>query len=573
MRLRFECCEDFAGYGRVNRLLPLPPHSPRCRWRRCALWVACWLLASGCSGVTSTPWVVRFANPNLRASSENVEITLARDCGATPLYQTNISVRTPTSADAPPRLAPGDYALHAEARNATCQVVAESGCIMVHLPTSAPVVLTLFGQPQGLSCSAGFRCDNARCVATNRDAGLDAPTDTLRVDSNDRMDTAALDVGNDATDTASTTDTAITDTTTTTDTAIITDTAIPSDTSNPGISGFTVAIQGGVTTEAGGTTNVTVRLTSQPSANVTVNAQSDRPSEGTIAPSSLTFTTENWATPQTITATGVNDAIDDGNQVYTVSWGATISADPAYAAIRPDGAGLANVDDDTAGITVSSISNNTTEAGGTATFTIVLTSEPTANVTVNYYSNNISEGTVSPLNNTFSFADWNIRQTVTVTGRDDLEFDGSVAYGIAFLATTSNDASYSVLVPSTVSVVNEDNETTAERHTVNGVTWYSDVATCGQPCNSLCATFGLVPEDDATVFAAQDTQTDCENIATAFDLASVMVSSFAYACAEYNNTVLMCSQYAGCPQSHREHADGQGLDCQSNSFRSICGCR
>ena len=37
----------------------------------------------------------------------------------------------------------------------------------------------------------------------------------------------------------------------------------------------------------------------------------------------------------------------------------------------------------------------TTEAGGTATFTVVLTSQPTANVTIGLTSSNTAEGTVS----------------------------------------------------------------------------------------------------------------------------------------------------------------------------------
>ena len=42
----------------------------------------------------------------------------------------------------------------------------------------------------------------------------------------------------------------------------------------------------------------------------------------------------------------------------------------------------ANTDDETAGFNVSSISGNTTEAGGTATFTVKLSSQPTANETI-----------------------------------------------------------------------------------------------------------------------------------------------------------------------------------------------
>ena len=66
----------------------------------------------------------------------------------------------------------------------------------------------------------------------------------------------------------------------------------------------------------------------------------------------------------------------------------------------------------------------TTEAGGTATFTVVLDSQPTANVTIALSSSDTTEATVSPASLTFTPANWNVAQTVTVTGVDDLVDDG-----------------------------------------------------------------------------------------------------------------------------------------------------
>ena len=44
---------------------------------------------------------------------------------------------------------------------------------------------------------------------------------------------------------------------------------------------------------------------------------------------------------------------------------------------------MTNTDNDAVGITVTPTSGlTTTEAGGTATFTVVLTTQPTANVTI-----------------------------------------------------------------------------------------------------------------------------------------------------------------------------------------------
>ena len=59
---------------------------------------------------------------------------------------------------------------------------------------------------------------------------------------------------------------------------------------------------------------------------------------------------------------------------------AAVSADAKYNGLNSPDVSVTNRDNDGAGITVSAISGNTTEAGGTATFTIVLDSQPMAGV-------------------------------------------------------------------------------------------------------------------------------------------------------------------------------------------------
>ena len=61
----------------------------------------------------------------------------------------------------------------------------------------------------------------------------------------------------------------------------------------------------------------------------------------------------------------------------------------------------------------------TTEAGHTTTFTVVLDSQPTADVTVAIATSDATEATVSTGSLTFTAANWNTPQTVTVTGEDD----------------------------------------------------------------------------------------------------------------------------------------------------------
>src|SRR6266850_6011181 len=214
------------------------------------------------------------------------------------------------------------------------------------------------------------------------------------------------------------------------------------------------------TTEAGGTATFTVVLDSPPSANVTIGLSSNDLTEGTVAPASLTFTPGNWSTAQTVTATGMSDFVADGNVPYTIVTAAAASADGSYNGINGSDVGVTNTDNDTAGISVSPTSGlTTTEAGGTATFTVVLDSQPTANVTIGLSSNDLTEGTVAPASLTFTSGNWSTALTVTVTGVNDFVADGDVGYTIVTAAATSTDPGYSGRNASDVGVTNTDNDT------------------------------------------------------------------------------------------------------------------
>ncbi len=111
-----------------------------------------------------------------------------------------------------------------------------------------------------------------------------------------------------------------------------------------------------------------------------------------------------------------------------------------------------------AGFYVSAISGNTGEDGTAATFTASLTAAPHADVTLSLQSSDTGEGTVSPTSLTFTSGNWNVDQTVTVTGVDDAAVDGDQSYEIQFGAAVSTDAAYDGLTPDPVSVVNVDDD-------------------------------------------------------------------------------------------------------------------
>ena len=97
-------------------------------------------------------------------------------------------------------------------------------------------------------------------------------------------------------------------------------------------------------------------LNAQPTADVTIALSSSDTGEGTVAPASLTFTAANWNMAQTVTVTGVDDTLDDGNIGYSIVTAAATSSDPNYAGVDAGDVSVTNTDNDASGITVSPIS-------------------------------------------------------------------------------------------------------------------------------------------------------------------------------------------------------------------------
>ncbi|MGK5091252.1 DUF1566 domain-containing protein [Deltaproteobacteria bacterium TL4] len=226
--------------------------------------------------------------------------------------------------------------------------------------------------------------------------------------------------------------------------------------------GFTLSGIFGNTAEDGTTATFTVKLTSVPASDVVLNVVSSDTTEGTVSPAALTFTPSNWNTSQTVTMTGVNDDLADGPQSYTAQLtvktgtGGTVSAN-IYAILKPEDVRVINTDDETAGFTVSTLSGNTDEAGGTAAFTVELTSQPTGNVMLDVASSDTTEGTVSPATLTFTSANWNTSQTVTVTGIEDDIIDGDQNYALQLTVNsggTTDTSGYAALKPDYVPVTN-----------------------------------------------------------------------------------------------------------------------
>jgi hypothetical protein len=52
-----------------------------------------------------------------------------------------------------------------------------------------------------------------------------------------------------------------------------------------------------------------------------------------------------WNTPATVTVTGVDDTVHDGNQMYRIRVGPAVSRDPAFDGVQ-NSVSVTNLDDD-----------------------------------------------------------------------------------------------------------------------------------------------------------------------------------------------------------------------------------
>ena len=220
--------------------------------------------------------------------------------------------------------------------------------------------------------------------------------------------------------------------------------------------------------ENGGLSTVTATLShpTTEATTLTVSAAAVSPAPGTggftlSATTTLTLAAGTTTSAGTVTVTAVNNNVASGSQQVRVS--ATASGGRGVAA--PPDATLALRDDDY-GLVESAVSGQATEAGGTATFTVRLRSQPTAAVTVTVTSRDTTEGRVSAGGGvpaasttlTFTTGSWNTAQTVTVTGVDDAVDDGTVTWTVR-LAPSSGDTSYGALAAVDVPVTTTDDDT------------------------------------------------------------------------------------------------------------------
>lgn len=276
---------------------------------------------------------------------------------------------------------------------------------------------------------------------------------------------------------------------------------------------------GGPTSEAGGLSTFQVVLRSRPSSDVVLDLSSDDTGEGTVSPESLTFTGLNWNAPQTVTVTGQNDLLDDGNVVFHVVFGTPQTNDDKYAAIELEPIPITNLDDETAGIHVGPPSGATTEAGGSATISVRLMAAPSADVTIPVASEDLTEADLAADSLVFTTLNWSTAQTIAVSGVDDALADGNLEYGVTIDPAVSADPAYDGLAPavSSFTLLNIDNDTpgvvTAGADTVTSEsagTGEFSVQLTSQPAEDVVVAFAVDVATEAVVSSSSLTFTSTD---------------------------------------------------------------
>ena len=207
--------------------------------------------------------------------------------------------------------------------------------------------------------------------------------------------------------------------------------------------------------EEGDSDTYTVVLDTEPAGNVTVAIGGIAGTDLALDTTSLTFTTGNWATAQTVEITAKHD--DDAADEAVVNITHVSSSNDNKYDGSADNVPV-TVGDDSVGVTISETSLDI-EEGDSDTYTVVLDTEPAGNVTVAIGGVAGTDLTLGKTSLTFTTGNWGTAQTVRVTaGQDDDAVDEDVV-NITHAVSSSGDSDYDGLTANNVPVTVTDDDT------------------------------------------------------------------------------------------------------------------
>ena len=215
-----------------------------------------------------------------------------------------------------------------------------------------------------------------------------------------------------------------------------------------------------LTVPEGDSRTYTVVLTSLPSDSVTVSIAHAGDADISVDDDELVFTTADWDQLQTVT---VSAAHDDDARVDTASFSHTAaSLDPDYdgAAIATLTVSVETTEDETAGVQVTP-TNLTIDEGGSESYQVVLTSEPSNPVTITLTHSGSGDVSTTTTSLTFQPTTWKDAQTVTLQAAED--DDAKVDQASYAHSAASDDGDYDGIAVAAVSVTVTENDTAGVR--------------------------------------------------------------------------------------------------------------
>ena len=225
----------------------------------------------------------------------------------------------------------------------------------------------------------------------------------------------------------------------------------------------TLSVNPATVTEGGGAKVITITATLNhaPRAvatalSLTVGTAGDTAVEGTdygtVGSLTLTIGAGAQSATKTFTLTPTDDDRDEDDEELTV--------DGSVTGLSVTSATVTITDDDTAGVTVSPTTLTVAE-GESESYTVVLTSQPSGNVTVTPSRTGSTDVTVSTSPLTFTPQNWSTAQTVTVQTAQDAD----ALNDTATVSHAVSGADYGTVTAAAVAVTVSDDETVSTRST------------------------------------------------------------------------------------------------------------
>ena len=168
-------------------------------------------------------------------------------------------------------------------------------------------------------------------------------------------------------------------------------------------------------------------------------------------PESVTF--QAGETERSFTFAAVDDEIDDDSESVELTFGTLperVTASSTSATTT-----VSITDDDMAGVTIAPTSLTVTE-GSTSTYSVVLDSDPTANVTIEISGHPGTDLTLSTTTLMFTSDTWSRSQAITVTAAEDLDAVAEPAVILAHAVTGTGEYQDVTADSVTVTIVEND---------------------------------------------------------------------------------------------------------------------